>query len=236
MINWGASAQGAVVGGTGGITTGTATTAATGSGFWVGILTSGTTPVISSVTDNKGNGNYPQIGTRYSDGGGIRLDEFLLPSGAGGAGMDWLVSYGGVASYGTAFAVEITGMAATSPQDQRNLNTANASPPLNSGNIVLTPPASGELILVLFSTEIGTAWTYSDSGNPGTAGGIIQSQLNGALSNPTGLVAGVVVTSPGTYNANVSDGGGVFRRAVIIDSFLGASSSGTPGGYCYNEC
>ena len=219
----GQSTKGALVNSTSDVVTGSVTTAATGSSFYIGVITSGAVPAITSVYDAKGN-TYTRINVSVSSGG-VRVDEYLCTNGTGGSGHTFSVSYGGSTSYAEIFAIEITGGASASLIDQVNHATGNTVP-LNSGNAVLgAVPGTGELILSLFWTANNVSgMTFTDSGSPGTT--VVQSQTDGTLLNPAGCVGSAVVSVNGTYSTNWTDAGAVKNRIVTINTFVGPSGQG----------
>jgi hypothetical protein len=218
-------AHGFTQGGTSITTASGQNTNASGSSFFVAVITDSTLPAVTGVTDTFGN-SYTLISGSPTVGSSLRIDRYYCNNGTGGSNHQATVSYGS-ASYATAFFLEITGGASSLILDQSSEGTNTSTPPVNTGNIVLgSVPATGELLVGVMCTAYSGTPTFADAGNPGLT---LADSYTGSYT--PGALFTAVVNANGTYYGSFSDGGAVQYRAATIDSFLGASSGPPPASY-----
>lgn len=209
-------------------------TSATGSNFEVIVIGQGTNAgTVPTITDNKGNNAlYTQIGSSFNNGNNGFIWRFIAAGGAGGAGHTATATWALTPSAGSSIILlEMTGCATTSPLDQSNTGTSGPSQttgPGVSGNVTVTPPASGEILVsVMLNDDSSAALAYAEAN-----GFTIQvSNTNFATYIWQWAIGTKIVTTPGTYSASWTWGGLNLSSACLIDSFKGApaASSGPSG-------
>lgn len=223
-ITFGASAQ-ISNSGTFTVTTGGILTQATGSTFF--ITTSIASTGVTTVTDSYSN-SYTQIGATVDDTNGRFLRRFQCTNGVGGAGH----TFSGTDSLGGAFTLmagELLGAATSSALDQSNTNVNGfydpSVTPFTSNNITITPPANGEILLAVYSSQAFVAsLTFTESQGFTVA----QSQVVGNTGLPALALAYKIVTGANTYHAAWSDGSTGTSMIASIDSFKGLAGGGAP--------
>ncbi len=103
-------------------TTSPVTTQASGSNFLVMAVGQANISTGSTITDNKGNGNYPNILSKHinsgpATGNSFSMELYYLERGAGGAGHTFTATDTAGSSFDSVFAVELIGAAASSSLD-----------------------------------------------------------------------------------------------------------------------
>lgn len=202
------------------------TTQVSGSLFFLAIHSNaGTAPVIT-VSDVMGNTPYLRIGSQiHNANSGNWIDLFYFANGVGGSGHTFAFGNSGGAIASQFFAaLEVTGAALTAALDQiNNHNTGFVSGNQTSGNVTVTPPANGELLVSGITTDVATAPVFTEA----NSFSILRTNTGGL--NLAGALGAKVVTSPGTYNASWSDGQTSDKELYIV-SFLGAPSVAAAAG------
>lgn len=195
------------------VTTPGNTSQATGSTFYVsGFYNTG---AFNGWTDSKSN-SYSQIGvTQTSSPGDARQDQKV--NGAGGAGHTFTLNMS-PASFGTIFAVEITGADTTAPLDQNNSNVDPTNP--YDSNSVTTTQANELLIGSVF--EVSSTTVVHTFNNSFTLDREEQDGVNFA----TGALGHRFVTSTLTTSTNVSETGTITAALVFIATFKEATAGG----------
>jgi hypothetical protein len=211
------------------VTSVAAATSATGSDFEVIVIAQGPNGATApTITDNKGNSAlYTQIGSAFNNGNNGYIWRFIAANRAGGAGHTATATFSAnIASGISIILLEMKGCALSSPLDQSNTGTSGPSQttgPGVSGNITVTPPASGEILVsVMMNDDSSAALTYAE------ANGFTIQVTNTAFATFfwQWAIGTKIVSSPGTYSASWTWGGANLSSACLIDSFKGAPAGG----------
>lgn len=204
-------------------------TSATGSDFEVIVIAQGVNGATApTITDNKGNNAlYTQIGAGFNNGNNGYIWRFNADNGAGGAGHTATATFAlNIASGISIILLEKTGCALSASLDQSNTGTSGPSQttgPGVSGNVTVTPPATGEILVsVMMNDDASAALTYAEAN-----GFTIQAQNTAFATFFWQWAIGTkIVTAPGTYSASWTWGGANLSSACLIDSFKGAPATG----------
>lgn len=224
-INWGQSVIGHTISTNQAQSGGTSSpTQATGSSFFL-VVSYDNTKTLSGVTDSFSN-TYVQIGATIPRAAN-NLARFLCTNGAGGAAHNFYANFT-TAPTCTVAGVEILNGALSGLLDQSNTNSGFLTAPITTNNITITPPATGELVIVTYWSSDFAVITFSDD-NAGSSP-FSFSPLVSQLVGNTGLwilcVEAFVATASGTFHGHPSDGGSSSNMSATIDSFLGATGGG----------
>lgn len=220
-ISVGIAVGASTTGGT--VTTGAGTSAGSGSTFYAAVVCRAVTSI--NVSDSMGN-TYTQIGTTLYNGANRWLSRYQCVNGVGGAGHTLTAAESTGSDGLAAYLLEIKGATTTTPLDQSNTNSGFGSPPVTSGSITVTPPANGELLVSIYSTDQFASGLVFTEAN----GFTVQALINDGINATASAIATKIVSSPGTYNASWSDGGTGNFVDIAIDSFLGGAGGGGGGG------
>ena len=178
------------------VTTGSVTTASTGSHFVI-IVSCSSSSTINTPSDSKGN-TYSAVGTALT-GGGVVSQKFECINGTGGTGHTFTGTKSGGASDGlTLIALEVTGAASASPSDGHNRQADSATPFTSPG---VTTTNANDILIGLISDDLAADFTRSVSGASPTSGWTIQQQENAGATYWTGAIKTQIVSATGTYNA-----------------------------------
>jgi hypothetical protein len=198
------------------------TTGAAGSGFYVVVITHGSTASTVAIADSKSNA-YTQI-SQIFDTDQNYVDRFYCPAGTGGAGHTWTATLSPNNASGiTIIPIEMTGAATSSIHDASSPAAVivNQVAPVSSNSFSATPPSGGEMLISVFTTDYyfnPIAFTAPTSFT------LIQSQTNGTSTLGGCAVAYEVITSSGTAQAvNWNNGTNGGNQTVTLDGFLGLS-------------
>jgi|SRR5690349_18714142 len=203
-------------------TSGTLTTQATGSTIvvFVGWYDSGAD--ITSVTDNKGNGNYTQIQSsiQYAGDTNFRAAMFYKQNAAGGSGHTVTANFDESADLAAIFFIEVTGGLTSGILDQNPAGNTDTTDPYTS-NTTGTTAQANELALTCAQTYTTTAGpeTLNWSANSYTA---LDAETDPA--NWTGGSAKKVLSATGTQQSSVSSSGaGAAAALMFIATFKAAA-------------
>lgn len=205
-------------------TTSGITTSASGSGFYVVVVTHGSTASTVSIADNKSN-SYTHI-SQVFDTIQNYVDRFYCPAGTGGSGMTWSATLSPNNAAGiVVIPVELTGAAASSIFDSSSpaAKTGYLTPPISSNSFSAAPPSGGEMLLSILTTDVFSAGiTFTIP----TGFTLVQSNTVSS-GNITGTaVAYQVITSNQTAQAvGWNDGSGNQYYIVSLDGLFGLSTS-----------
>jgi hypothetical protein len=179
------------------VTTTAVTTQATGSTF---VVFAGCYPVETAftITDNKGN-MYTLVGSVVSNvPDTISAGMYICVNGVGGSGHTFEAASSG--SYNSIYAVELKGVATSSPQDGHAMATSVTSNdgPYVSGNITTT---NANDILIAFCLIDAETYPQSGTANTLTLLGSLATTATGlGISCATGLETSTV-TQQGSFSA-----------------------------------
>lgn len=166
------------------------TTTASGSSFYVGILT-GASETISSVTDSKSNG-YSAVGSALTyNGAALKMIMYKAENGTGGASHTVSVTIGAT-NFLTVFFLEVTAAGAGGEDTAVRASGEDTSSPFTVTSGTLSQ--ANEVLIVLGGTDSTTVSALAES----TGFTIAQSVLTGT-SDAAGFIAAKVVSSTGTY-------------------------------------
>ena len=199
------------------ITTSGIATQASGSIFVVG-LAFDSAVTFTSITDNKSNSPYVQLGAEQTyDAAKIRLYYFV--NGAGGAGHTFTGTVSSTSRL-TIVAQEITGAATSSPLDKNpgaNEDLASPFTTLSTGTL----SQATELVLAVFFGNSAANNAITES-----TGFTVNASAPDGTQFWTGAIATVVVASTAARQASFTDGGQSTDTALQIVSFIPPAAGG----------
>lgn len=191
-------------------TTGSVTTAASGSSFLIGCLWPHSDTVVS-VGDNKGNTFVAQGSVTDDPGDGFKAQWYLCTNGTGGTGHTFNLKISSTDPKAL-FVIEITGGATSSLVDGTPSGALDTSSPFDSP---VTTTNANDLIATLVASSGSTAVITFNGGF---------TALNTDTSFTSAATATQVVSATGTYSPAATTTTGL--NAIVITIALKASAVG----------
>jgi hypothetical protein len=194
-------------------TSGTATTAASGSTFVVCVgFYSGT---LTGIADNKGNGSYTQIQSTVAGGdAAFKAALFYFQNGAGGSGHTWTASFSAGPALAAVLALEITGGLTSGILDQAPVG-------LKDTHSDATPYVSSVTGATTQAAELVVAFTHTYTNSAGPESHTWNNSYTGvdSLTDPnfwTAASSYKLLGATGTQQSSVTANGATASDAVTF--------------------
>jgi hypothetical protein len=204
-------------------------TSGSANNFYLTVVAAGGSAATTSptITDTYSN-TWTQIGSIFNPvSNAFYVSRFYCQNANGGANHQFTATWGGSLSAGSYLAVgqllncSTTALyAGQSNQATYNSTTAN---PFTSGNVTVSPPAAGSLLLSTLSFGLATA----SEGTITEANGFALAVMPSTTFTPNSQLGSLAESSAGTYNASWSSTQANTSNTsfvAIIDTFNGAGA------------